>query len=101
MKECFKREFGVRLRTGWLFSVLKVPCVMRGGTVVGLTTSRQCCLIQEKDGFEMHSWPVQSEQKGSHLLLARRPPSFMLDVLLYGRHWGLSPWRLVQFSCFT
>ena len=44
----------------------------------------------------MHSWPVLSEQKGSHLLLARRPPSFLLDVLHYGRHWGLSRWRLVQ-----
>ena len=39
---------------------------------------------------------IQSELKGSHLLLARRPPSFMLDVLHYGRHWGLSRWRLVQ-----
>ena len=41
----------------------------------------------------MQSWPVLSELKGSHLLLARRPPSFLLDVLLYGRHWGLSRWR--------
>ena len=30
MRERFKREFGVRLGTEWLFSVLKVPCVMRG-----------------------------------------------------------------------
>ena len=44
----------------------------------------------------MHSWPVLSELKGSHLLLARRPPSFMLDVLRCGRHWVLSRWRLVQ-----
>ena len=40
---------------------------------------------------------IQSELKGSHLLLARRPPSFLLHVLLYGRHWELSRWRLVQF----
>ena len=39
---------------------------------------------------------IQSELKGSHLLLAWRPPSFLLNVLLYGRHWGLSWWRLVQ-----
>ena len=39
---------------------------------------------------------VQSGLKGSHLLLARRPPSCKLDLLLYGRHWGLSRWRLVQ-----
>ena len=39
---------------------------------------------------------VQKEVKGPHLLLPRRPPSFLLDVLLYGRHWGLSRWRLVQ-----
>ena len=44
----------------------------------------------------MRSWLVLSELKGSHLLLARRPPSFFLDVLHYGRHWELSRWRLVQ-----
>ena len=32
MWERFKREFGVRMGTEWLFSVLKFPCVMRSGT---------------------------------------------------------------------
>ena len=40
---------------------------------------------------------VQKELKDSHLLLARRPPSSFLDVLLLRRHWVLSQWRLVQF----
>ena len=44
---------------------------------------------------------VQKELKDSHLLLARRPPCCKLDVLLYGRHWGLSRWRLVQLPSFT
>ena len=39
---------------------------------------------------------VQSGLKDSHLLLARRPSCCKLDLLLYGRHWGLSRWRLVQ-----
>ena len=42
-------------------------------------------------------WLVENELKDAHLLLARRPPSFLLDVLHYGRHWGLSRWRLVQY----
>ena len=42
-------------------------------------------------------WLVENELKDSHLLLARGPPSFLLDVLHYGRHWGLSRWRLVQY----
>ena len=46
----------------------------------------------------MHNWPVLSELKDAHLLLARRSPSFLLDFLHYGRHWGLSRWRLVQSS---
>ena len=39
---------------------------------------------------------VQSGLKDSHLLHAQRPPCSKLDLLLYGRHWGLSWWRLVQ-----
>ena len=38
--ECFKRELYeheicVRLRLEWSFSVLEIPCVMRGGTSRG------------------------------------------------------------------
>ena len=55
---------------------------------------------------------VKREFGDAHLLLVRKPPSTLLevllhrrhssllqlDVLLYGRHWGLSRWRLVRLS---
>ena len=39
---------------------------------------------------------VQKELQDAHVLLAWRPPSWILDVLLHRRRWGLSRWRLVQ-----
>ena len=39
---------------------------------------------------------VLKELRDARLLLVRIPPSCFLDVLHYGRHWGLSRWRLVQ-----
>ena len=40
---------------------------------------------------------VLKELRDARLLLVRIPPSCFPDVLHYGRHWGLSRWRLVQF----
>ena len=34
---------------------------------------------------------VQKELKDAHLLLARRPPFCILEVLLHRRHWGVIP----------
>ena len=84
-------------RQGQLFGAR--PCRITSAVVcviVCLSPSCPCGHVQRRTGFETHSWPVQSEQKGSHLLLARRPPSLMLNILLYGSHWGLSRWRPVQ-----
>ena len=39
---------------------------------------------------------ILKESRDIRLLLGRIPPSCFLDVLLYGHHWGLSRWRLVQ-----
>ena len=39
---------------------------------------------------------VKREFGDAHLLLVRKPPSTLLEVLLHRRHWGLSRWRLVQ-----
>ena len=40
---------------------------------------------------------VLKELRDVRLLLVRIPPSCFPDVLHYGRHWGLSRWRLVQY----
>ena len=44
-----------------------------------------------------HPGQVLKELRDARLLLVRIPPSCFPDVLHYGRHWGLSRWRLVQF----
>ena len=56
--------------------------------------SEWTCLVKSK--VEIDGWLVQKILRDARLLLARRPPCFNLDLLLYGRHWGLSRWRLVQ-----
>ena len=41
---------------------------------------------------------VLKELRDARLLLVRIPPSCFLN---YGRHWGLSQWRLVQFLLYV
>ena len=63
-------------------------------TALGARQRNLSCLTQnpvKSEGSDAQLKVVRKELKDVHLLLARRPPSFLLDVLIYGRHLGVIP----------